>query len=1434
MTPLVSNLWPQFMVDPAFAACFGQVIVEHAQMLRQERQVIFTLRSGAPLDKNLCARLLASLQPDYEGFELRIQNLFGYAMLDEAALRDLMEEMKRDGVPINGFLDRCKINIIGQKITIGVCHGTKFLQEMHFEKLLAERIAAHTGVTPQVTLQSAVSEAEQHQMEEKLERKIAPPVVKFEKKNTAPSIKVDGLDLTDKPVTIFHGKMFTPKNLTPLKDLGGEGGKCTIWGDVFFSEVKGNFRKIYTVSITDYQGSINLKIRAQEGEDCSKWESLGKGTTLIVRGDCSYDKYEHDYIVYPYDVLIVERKKREDTAPVKRVELHLHTKLSSMDGFCDPGGIVKLAHRMGHPAVAITDHGVCQGYPEAMLAADDIHKSDPDFKLIYGCEAYFVDDMIPCVYGVKDQPLDGEFCVFDTETTGLDPGVEYMTEIGAVIVKNGEVVEEFDTFVKPGKPITPKITELTGITNEMVADAPGEKEALEAFLKFAGDRILVGHNVHAFDMRFLRAAAKRSGIKLEPTYIDTLTMAQAMYPGLHNYKQGTINKHLELPAYEAHRACEDSAALGRIFGVMLNDLKEKQVAKVSEINTGLGGNREVLKKKYYHLIILVKNQMGLKNLYKIVSEAHVNYFFKKPRVPRSLLNKYRDGLLLTSACEAGELYRAIVDGTSYEELKKIASYYDILEIQPLGNNAYMVRDGKVDSEEDIKNFNRTVIKLGEDLHKPVIATGDVHFTEPEDAAYRAVLQAGNGFKDADNQPPLFFRTTQDMLAQFYYLPKEKAYEVVVKNPRKIAAMIDNNVRAIPRGTYPPSIEGAEQQLRDATWEHAKRDYGDPLPEIVEKRLQKELDSICGHGYAVLYVIAVKLVAYSNAGGYQVGSRGSVGSSAVAHFSGISEVNSLPPHYRCPKCKHSEFITDGSVDDGFDLPDKNCPNCGTRMLVDGHDIPFETFLGFYGDKEPDIDLNFSGEYQSKAHKYTEVIFGEGQTFKAGTIGTLADKTAFGYVKNYYEERGVHKRNCEIDRIVLGCVGVRRTTGQHPGGIVVLPMGEQIYTFTPVQHPANDMTVDITTTHFDYHSIDHNLLKLDILGHDDPTMIRMLQDLTGVDPTQIPLDDKAVMSLFQDTSALGITPDDLVNCQLGALGIPEFGTDFAMGMLIDTQPKEFSDLVRIAGLSHGTDVWLGNAQTLIQEKKATISTAICTRDDIMIYLIGMGLDSEESFKIMENVRKGIVAKGKCDKWPEWKQDMIDHNVPDWYIWSCEKIKYMFPKAHAAAYVMMAWRIAYCKVFYPLAYYAAYFSIRATAFSYELMCQGKEKLEGYMHEYEKRKDELSKKEQDTYKDMRLVQEMYARGFEFLPLDIYKSEPHHFQIVDGKLLPALNTIDGLGDNAAVAIAEAAKDGIFLSKDDFRERTKVSKTTIELMSDLGLFGDMPESNQLSLFDFGA
>ena len=1429
MTPLVSQLWPQFMADPDFAASFGRVIVEHARMLRQERQVVFTLRSAAPLDKGLCARLLASLQPDYEGFELKIDNLFGYAALDEAALRELMEEMKRDGIPINGFLDRCRITITGQNITVGVCHGTKFLQEMEFERLLAERVAAHTGVRPKVTLTSAVGEAEQRQMEEKLERKIAPPVVKFEKKNTAPSIKVEGLDLTDKPVTIFHGKMFTPKNLTPLKDLGGEGGKCVIWGDVFFTEVKGNYRKIYTVSITDYTGSINLKIRAQEGEDCSKWENIAKGTTLLVRGDCTYDKYEHDYIVYPYDVLFVERKKREDNAPEKRVELHLHTKLSSMDAFCDPGGIVKLAHRMGHPAIAITDHGVCQGYPEAMLATDEIHKSDPDFKLIYGCEAYFVDDMVPCVYGVKDQPLDGEFCVFDTETTGLDPGVEYLTEIGAVIVRNGEVVEEFDTFVKPGKPITSKITELTGITNEMVADAPGEKEALEAFLRFADGRILVAHNAHAFDIRFLKAAAKRSGISFEPTYIDTLTMAQAMYPGLHNYKQGTINKHLELPSYEAHRACEDSAALGRIFCVMLSDLAEKEVTTVEGINTGLGGNREVLKKKYFHLIILVKNQMGLKNLYKIVSEAHVNYFFKKPRVPRSLLNKYRDGLILTSACEAGELYRAVVEGRSYEELKKIASYYDVLEIQPLGNNEYMVRDGKVESEEVIKDFNRTIIRLGEDLHKPVIATGDVHFTEPEDAIYRTVLQAGNGFKDADTQPPLFYRTTEDMLKQFSYLPKEKAYEIVVTNPRKIAATIDNNVRAIPRGTYPPSIEGAEQQLRDATWEHAKRDYGDPLPKIVEDRLKKELDSICGHGYAVLYVIAVKLVAYSNAGGYQVGSRGSVGSSAVAHFSGISEVNSLPPHYRCPKCKYSEFITDGSVDDGFDLPDKDCPHCGTRMLVDGHDIPFETFLGFYGDKEPDIDLNFSGEYQSNVHRYTEELFGKANVFKAGTVSGIQDKTAYGYVKKYLEARGRTVNHAEENRLTLGCTGVKRTTGQHPGGMVVVPDTYEIYDFCPIQHPADDVAGGLLTTHFEFKYLHDTLLKLDELGHDMPTFYKYFEEYTGIPVDSIPMNDPRVYSLLTSPEELGVTPEQ-IDSQTGTFGIPEMGTNFVRGMLVEARPRNFSELIQISGLSHGTDVWTGNADELIRSGTCTIAEVIGCRDSIMLYLLRKGLEPKMAFDIMEAVRKGKVAKGGFK--PGWEEAMREHEVPDWYIESCRKIKYMFPKAHAVAYLMSAIRLMWFKLYRPAEFYAVYFTVRGDDIDYEAAVAGAAVARAHMEAVKRRlKEEKNAKDEDVLVSLQLVNEMLSRGYAFLPIELGKSRGNKYIVEDGKVRLPFCALKGVGGTAAASLERATINGQeYISVEELQQATGVTSAVLESLRSAGVLADLPESSQVSFF----
>ena len=1252
---------------------------------------------------------------------------------------------------------------------------------------------------------------------------------KFESDNGKKSMNPD----------VIYGRDFEEESME-IEKIDGPIGEVVIRGKILSVDTREirNEKTIIIFSVTDFTDTIVLKIFARNDDVPELLKEISGGKFVRVKGVATIDKFDSELTIGS----IVGIKKcadfttvRMDTSVEKRVELHCHTKMSDMDGVSDVKDIVKRAMKWGHKAIAITDHGDVQAFPDANHTVP----SDSDFKVIYGVEAYLVDDLKGMVTDSQNQDLDADYVVFDLETTGFSPETNRIIEIGAVKVQNGKIVDKFSTFVNPQVPIPFRIEQLTSINDSMVIDAPVIADILPEFMKFCEGCVMVAHNAD-FDMSFIKKNCQRLDIPCKPTIVDTVALARVLLPNLNRFKLDTVAKALGVSLENHHRAVDDAGCTAEIFVKFIEMLRERGMSTLDEVNAmGTSSVQNVQKMPTYHAIILATCDQGRTNLYKLISLAHIKYYHRRPRIPKSEFIRYRDGLLIGSACEAGELYRAILNGRPEEEISRLVNFYDYLEIQPLGNNAFLVRDedSPVASNDDLIEINKKIVRLGEQFHKPVVATCDVHFLDPEDEIYRRIIMAGQGFKDADEQAPLFLRTTEEMLKEFAYLGSEKAEEVVITNTNRIADMCEK-ISPVRPDKCPPVIENSDQMLRDICYNKAHKMYGDPLPEIVQERLDRELNSIISNGYAVMYIIAQKLVWKSNEDGYLVGSRGSVGSSFVATMSGITEVNPLHAHYLCKHCQYSDFDSDlvksFSGRSGCDMPDKLCPRCGKPLSKEGFDIPFETFLGFKGNKEPDIDLNFSGEYQSKAHKYTEVIFGEGQTFKAGTIGTLADKTAFGYVKNYYEERGVHKRNCEIDRIVLGCVGVRRTTGQHPGGIVVLPMGEQIYTFTPVQHPANDMTVDITTTHFDYHSIDHNLLKLDILGHDDPTMIRMLQDLTGVDPTQIPLDDKAVMSLFQDTSALGITPDDLVNCQLGALGIPEFGTDFAMGMLIDTQPKEFSDLVRIAGLSHGTDVWLGNAQTLIQEKKATISTAICTRDDIMIYLISMGLDSEESFKIMENVRKGIVAKGKCDNWPKWKEEMIAHNVPDWYIWSCEKIKYMFPKAHAAAYVMMAWRIAYCKVFYPLAYYAAYFSIRATAFSYELMCQGKEKLEGYMHEYEKRKDELSKKEQDTYKDMRLVQEMYARGFEFLPLDIYKSEPHHFQIVDGKLLPALNTIDGLGDNAAVAIAEAAKDGIFLSKDDFRERTKVSKTTIELMSDLGLFGDMPESNQLSLFDFGA
>ena len=1240
--------------------------------------------------------------------------------------------------------------------------------------------------------------------------------------------------------------------IVPMDQILDEMGEITIRGKVLSVEEREirNEKTIVSFFITDFTDTMKCKMFCPNEELPNIREGVKKGAFLLVRGLCAMDSFDKDLTI---SIKSLQKTKdftvtRMDHSAKKRVELHCHTKMSDMDGVSDVIDIVKRAYKWGHPAIAITDHGVVQALADVFHTWQDLYKGakaeaekegkqldrQDFFKVICGCEIYLVDDLKNIVVNPKGQSLMDSFVVFDIETTGFSSVTNHIIEIGAVKVENGKIVDRFSTYVNPQEPIPYRITKLTTITDADVMDAPTIDQVLPEFFAFCEGCVLVAHNA-SFDIGFIKENARKLELPYAYTHVDTLAMARVLLPQLAKFTLDHVAKTVGVSLENHHRAVDDAEATAEIFEKFIPMLLEKGAHDLDAVNElGRTSTDYVRKTPSYHAIVLAKNDVGRVNLYKLISASHLQYFNRRPKVPKSLILENREGLILGSACEAGELYRALLRGAPQAEIADIVNFYDYLEIQPNGNNAFMIDSDKSDHEnihsmEDIQEINKKICDLGEEFHKPVCATCDVHFLDPEDEVYRRIIMAGNGFKDADSQAPLYLRTTEEMLAEFEYLGSDKAREVVIDNTNLIADMVDS-IDPVRPDKCPPVIENSDQTLTDICYRRAHEIYGEVLPDIVEKRLEKELNSIISNGFAVMYIIAQKLVWKSVEDGYLVGSRGSVGSSFVANMAGITEVNSLSPHYYCKKCHYYDFdspeVKAYAGKAGCDMPDKICPNCGEKLVKDGFDIPFETFLGFKGDKEPDIDLNFSGEYQSKAHKYTEVIFGYGQTFRAGTIGTLAEKTAYGYVMKYYEERGIHKRRCEIERIAEGCTGVRRSTGQHPGGIVVLPLGEEINSFTPVQHPANDMTTDIVTTHFDYHKIDHNLLKLDILGHDDPTMIRMLQDLTGIDPTKIPLDDKDVMSLFQNTDALGVKPEDILGCKLGSLGIPEFGTDFAMQMLIDTQPTSFSDLVRIAGLSHGTDVWLGNAQTLIEEGKATISTAICTRDDIMIYLMQMGVEAGLSFTIMESVRKG---KGLKD---EWIATMKEHNVPDWYIWSCKKIKYMFPKAHAAAYVMMAWRIAYCKVNYPLAYYAAFYSIRADCFSYELMCQGKEHLEAVLADYNRRKDELSKKEQDSIRDLRIVQEMYARGFEFMPIDIYKAHSRLFQIIDGKIMPSLGSIDGMGDKAAEAMMEAAKDGPFLSRDDLRSRSKAPQNVIDKMGELGLLGSLPQSNQLSLFDF--
>ena len=1072
-----------------------------------------------------------------------------------------------------------------------------------------------------------------------------------------------------------------------------------------------------------------------------------------IEGNAKYDPFAKEIGVIANVILETagrKKEKRMDNAKEKRVELHMHTQMSQMDGVTACEDLLKRAVSWGWKSIAITDHGVVQAFPDAHKY---LGKAVADLKVIYGVEAYLVPDKDSCVSFTKGQELDTEYCVLDIETTGLSFRTEKITEFGIMKYKNGEVIDSFECFVNPEKPIPEEVVNITHITDEMVKNAPTIDQIMPKVLDFIGDSVLVAHNAD-FDIGFIKYNCKQLGLELNNTYIDTLRLAKDLFPDYKKYKLGLIADNLGIKVEVAHRALDDVDTLVKVFQVMLKMLKEKGAKTLADIDNLEAEKVDFRKLPSYHAIILAKDLVGLKNLYKLVSYSHLDYFYKKPRILKSIYRKHSEGLILGSACEAGELYRAIVAGKTEEEIEKIANDYDYLEIQPLGNNQFMVRNGTVQDEEGLKEINKKIVELGEKLNKLVVATCDVHFMDPQDEIYRRILMAGQGYDDADEQAPLYLRTTDEMLNEFSYLGDEKAYEVVVTNTNKIADMCEK-ISPISPEKCPPHIEGCEETIKTIAFTKAHELYGNPLPEIVQERLDKELNSIIKNGFSVMYIIAQKLVWKSNEDGYIVGSRGSVGSSFVANMTGITEVNSLPPHYRCPNCKYSDFKDYGYAC-GFDLPDKDCPKCGTKMVKDGIDIPFETFLGFNGDKEPDIDLNFSGEYQAKAHKYTEVIFGKGTTFKAGTVGTVADKTAFGYVKKYYEERGIPVNNAEVERISVGCTGVKRTTGQHPGGIIVVPKGREIFEFTPVQHPADDPTSDIITTHFDYHSIDQNLLKLDILGHDDPTMIRMLYDITGIDPTKVPLDDKETMSIFSSTEALGVSPEQ-INSKVGSYGVPEFGTKFVRGMLVDTKPTTFDELIRISGLSHGTDVWLGNAQSLIEEGTVTLNEAICCRDDIMIYLMKKGVPPNPAFKIMETVRKGKALKDK-EKWAEYVALMKENNVPDWYIKSCEKIKYMFPKAHAAAYVTNAFRIAWYKVHMPAAYYTAYFTIRADAFDSDIMCHGVEKVKNKMKEIELQGNAATNKDKDMYGTLEIVLEMYERGIKFLPIDLYKSHATKF----------------------------------------------------------------------------
>ena len=1420
----------EYQPDEPLRAALLQAAVSHAEIDRENRHIALSLQMSDYLPSQTLEQIEQELCGLYGLRQVRIIPRFPRETLSKLDGHELSRVLIARYSPAAASLAGCTWELAEGESTLRLRANGKDALLLHLpavEQYILERFGVQTSI--KVVAGNELDGEALFAETERLRREAARdlPAVAATAAPTAEK-------RTEQPQQMIYGKPFKGA-ATPMSEitLDRQSERVIVEGKIFavdHREINKRAATVVAFDMTDYTGSVRISDFFKGDTAKPITDNIKKpGQWVRVQGKIDYDNYARELVIRPYAVSRMDAPQREDTAPEKRVELHLHTTMSMMDALTKTGEAVATAARWGHKAIAITDHGVASSFPDALKASKNkVAGTDKNIKILYGCEGYYVNDVDDriAVHGEKNMPLDGEFVAFDLETTGLSSLKEVIIEIGAVILKDGEVVDTFQTFVDPKRRLEPKIIELTGITDSMLVGAPDIAEVLPEFLRFCGGRPLVAHNAD-FDVGFLTAACERLNLPFDPTYIDTLVLSQNLMPQLSKHKLNIVADALSLPDFNHHRASDDALTCGYLYLRFAKMLQERSISDIQSINADmvtLRSGGKITDRRAKHIIVFAKNQIGLRNLYHLISDAHLKYFKRNPRMPKSRLMELREGLIIGSACEAGELFQAIIAHKSHAELKRIASFYDFLEIQPLSNNRFMLAEGIAESEEQLREFNRTVVRLGEELGKPVCATGDVHFLNPEDEIYRRILLATKGFEDCDRENPLYFRTTDEMLEEFSYLGAEKAFEVVVTNPNRIADMCDT-IRPVPHNLFAPKIENSVEDLKSLVYGKMHRLYGENPPEIVTKRVETELHDIITCHYDVIYMSAQKLVQNSLEHGYLVGSRGSVGSSLVAYMSGITEVNSLPAHYRCPKCKYCSFDVPDSINCGADLPDAVCPECGEKLDKDGFNIPFETFLGFGGDKVPDIDLNFSGEYQSKAHAYCVEMFGASHVFRAGTIGTVADKTAFGYVKKYLAERNMTVSRAEENRLAAGCVDVRRTTGQHPGGLVVIPQENEIWDFCPVQHPADDIHTDIITTHFEYHSMEENLLKLDMLGHDDPTMIRMMEELTGVDAQKIPLDDKDTMSIFVSSKVLGYENDPLLG-PTGAVAIPEFGTSFVRGMLVDTKPDQFDTLIRLSGFSHGTDVWLGNAKDLILSGTATVGQAIGCRDDIMLYLIKCGMPEKRAFKIMEAVRKGRGLPEGAE------QEMIDHGVPDWYIGSCKKIQYLFPKAHAAAYVMMAFRIAWFKVHHPLAFYAAYFYRRSQkdGFDAVMMTHGMETVKEHIKAITSNPDRTAK-DDDLLTTLEVCYEFYLRGFEFADMSLYESDAIKFVIKDGKLLPPFVAVSGLGESAAWDICSGREGKRFVSIEEFSAACpKVSKTHIEKLKAAGAFGDLPDTSQITLF----